>query len=65
MRGLRLLTGAVLASLAGACGDHHDDGHEWTAEDLAELEYKWGMEVSLLRLFFLHLVHSGLVPFWS
>lgn len=47
MRGVQFLTAAVLASLAGACGNHGDDGHEWTAEELAELEHKWGMEVSL------------------
>lgn len=45
-----VLVTAVLASLAAACGSghnhHHDDGHEWTAEELAELERKWGMEVS-------------------
>lgn len=40
-----LLT-AALASLAAACGNHKHDDHEWTAEELAELEHKWGMEVS-------------------
>lgn len=52
MRGTQFLTAAVLASLAGACGNHGADGHEWTAEELAELEHKWGMEVSLLGPFF-------------
>jgi agmatinase len=28
-----------------ACGGH-DDGKEWTKEELAELEDKWGHEVS-------------------
>lgn len=45
MRGVVLLT-AVLASLAAACGSHNHDDHEWTVEELAELERKWGMEVS-------------------
>lgn len=44
MRGAVLLT-AALASLAAACGSHNHDDHEWTAEELAELERKWGMEV--------------------
>lgn len=35
----------ALASLAAACGSHGHDDHEWTAEELAELEHKWGMEV--------------------
>lgn len=45
MRALR--AALVLASLAAACGGGrgHDD-HEWTAGELAELEHKWGMEVS-------------------
>ncbi|CAN8096433.1 unnamed protein product [Discula destructiva] len=43
MRGIQILAAAVLASLVGACGNH-DDGHEWTAEELAELEHKWSME---------------------
>ena len=38
---------AALASLAEACGGHHKhDDRVWTAEEVAELEYKWGMEVS-------------------
>lgn len=43
----------VLASLAAACGGgHRHDDHEWTAEELAELEHKWGMEVSSGVFFF-------------
>lgn len=39
---LHLLT---LGGLASACGhDHHDD-KEWTKEELADLEAKWGYEV--------------------
>lgn len=45
MRALR--AALVFASLAAACGNHGHDDHEWTAEELAELEFKWGMEVSL------------------
>lgn len=47
MRCVRALLVAALASLVGACGNHQHDDHEWTAEELAELEQKWGMEVSL------------------
>lgn len=35
-----------MTSLAAACGGHHKhDDRVWTAEEIAELEYKWGMEV--------------------
>ncbi|KAL1880663.1 hypothetical protein Daus18300_001275 [Diaporthe australafricana] len=39
---------AALASLAKACGGggHKHDDRVWTAEEVAELEHKWGMEVS-------------------
>lgn len=47
MRGTRALLTAALAWRAAACGNHGHDGHEWTAEELAELEHKWGMEVRL------------------
>jgi hypothetical protein len=50
MRSGRALLFAALASLAAACGHHQHDDHEWTAEELAELEHKWGMEVSYLFL---------------
>lgn len=56
MRGSVLLT-AALASLAAACGSHKHDDHEWTAEELAELERKWGMEVR--KLFSLSLFNSS------
>lgn len=46
MRGFQLVAAVALASLAAACGNHAHDEHEWTAEELAELEHKWGMEVS-------------------
>lgn len=41
-----LLVAFAFASLAAACGSHGHDDREWTAEELAELEFKWGMEVS-------------------
>jgi agmatinase len=44
---LRLLTALLpaIAGLVSACGhDHHSD-REFTPEELAELERKWGMEV--------------------
>jgi hypothetical protein len=38
---------AALASVAEACGGHHKhEDRVWTAEEIADLEYKWGMEVS-------------------
>lgn len=38
---------AALVSLTEACGGHHKhEDRVWTAEEIAELEYKWGMEVS-------------------
>lgn len=46
MRGIQVLAAAALASLAAACGNHAHDEREWTAEELAELESKWGAEVS-------------------
>lgn len=45
MRGAQLVAAAALASLAAACGNHAHDEREWTAEELAELEAKWGAEV--------------------
>lgn len=45
MRGIHFVV-AALASLAAACGNHAHDQREWTADELAELEHKWGMEVS-------------------
>lgn len=58
-----VLVTAVLASLAAACGSHnHDDGHEWTAEELAELERKWGMEVSKPLSFRLYLYTLWKIP---
>ncbi|KAG5989361.1 hypothetical protein E4U54_004353 [Claviceps lovelessii] len=36
----------ALASPGSACGDGHDDVKEWTKEELAELEAKWGFEWS-------------------
>lgn len=45
---------AALASLAEACGGHHKhEDRVWTAEEVAELEYKWGMEVSGREAFLL------------
>ncbi|KAG6007362.1 hypothetical protein E4U21_006066 [Claviceps maximensis] len=49
--GLTCLLLLALASHASACGGGHDghDGHdskEWTREELAELEAKWGFEWS-------------------
>lgn len=34
----------ALVGSSYACGGH-DDGKEWTKEELAELEEKWGFEV--------------------
>ncbi|KAG6001043.1 hypothetical protein E4U43_001431 [Claviceps pusilla] len=36
----------ALASPGSACGGGHDDVKEWTREELAELEAKWGFEWS-------------------
>lgn len=47
----------TLAGLTGGCGHHHDD-KEWTKEDLAELEAKWGFDVSSLSYFFLLYIYS-------
>lgn len=43
---LAALLATAGAAVACAGGKHHDD-HEWTKEELDELERKWGMEVSL------------------
>jgi hypothetical protein len=49
---------AALASLAEACGGHHKhEDRVWTAEEIAELEYKWGMEVSELERNFSSFTH--------
>lgn len=40
----------ALASPGSACGDGHDDVKEWTKEELAELEAKWGFEVNQFPL---------------
>lgn len=50
MRALRAALVLACASVAAGCGGHGHDDHEWTAEELAELEYKWGMEVSFPKL---------------
>lgn len=34
----------MLGALSSACNHHHED-KEWTKEELAELEAKWGFEV--------------------
>jgi agmatinase len=44
MRINQLLAVLPLAGLTLGCGHHHDD-KEWTAEELAELEAKWGFDV--------------------
>lgn len=51
MRFDHLLPVFTLAGLALGCNDHHDD-KKWTAEELAELEAKWGFDVSSLFLHF-------------
>ena len=38
----------AFARLAGACGDHGHD-KDFTPEELAELERKWGFEVRIPR----------------
>ncbi|KAG4267306.1 agmatinase [Fusarium proliferatum] len=43
MRFDHLLPVFTLAGLALGCNDHHDD-KKWTAEELAELEAKWGFD---------------------
>lgn len=62
MRGLLLV---ALASLAAACGNHGHDGREWTAEELADLETKWGMEVRFCHsyLFIKSSWHPSYLPF--
>lgn len=54
MRGIQILVAAALASLAAACGNHAHDEREWTAEELLELEQKWGAEVSQFYFQFSH-----------
>lgn len=49
MRLSSLLLCCSSALLAAGCGDHGDDGKEWTKAELDELEAKWGFEVSWPR----------------
>lgn len=45
MKTYSLLGALLFAGLCAGCGgDNHDD-KEWTKEELAELEAKWGFEV--------------------
>jgi len=44
MRPLTLLGSLLLSGVCLACGGH-DDGKEWTKEELDELEAKWGYEM--------------------
>lgn len=46
MRPRDIFSGLLLAALTTACGHEHDeDGKEWTEDELAELEARWGYEV--------------------
>ena len=53
LRLLAALLPAIAGLVSGCAHDHHSD-REFTPEELAELERKWGMEVMLLpfTLFF-------------
>lgn len=44
MKPLGALGALFFAGVCAACGGH-DDGKEWTKEELDELEAKWGYEV--------------------
>lgn len=45
MRASSLLRLLALSGLSNACGHDHHDEKEWTKEELADLEAKWGFEV--------------------
>lgn len=49
MKSTALLSLLALAGLSAGCGHDHDD-KEWTQEELAELQAKWGNEVGLYPL---------------
>ncbi|POS76852.1 guanidinobutyrase [Diaporthe helianthi] len=57
--GWALFVLAALASLTEACGGHHKhEDRVWTAEEIAELEHKWGMEWPFAGIgSFAHLKH--------
>jgi hypothetical protein len=45
---MKVFTAAVLSAIAGVvsgCAHDHSNGRDFTPEELAELERKWGMEV--------------------
>lgn len=44
MKPVDALKALLFAGVCAACGGH-DDGKEWTKEELDELEAKWGYEV--------------------
>ena len=47
MKSAALMSLLLWSGLSAACGGHGDhDGKEWTKEELAELEAKWGFDVS-------------------
>jgi agmatinase len=51
MKVTSLLPFLALAARGSCCGGHDDK--EWTKEELAELEEKWGHEVSFLTPVFM------------
>ena len=50
MRPVEVLNALFLARVCTACAGGHDDDQEWTRDELAELEAKWGEEVWLAPL---------------
>lgn len=50
MRTSSLLRLLALSGLSNACGHDHHDEKEWTKEELADLEAKWGFEVGHPKL---------------
>ena len=49
LRLLAALLPAIAGLVSGCAHDHHND-REFTPEELAELERKWGMEVRFYHL---------------
>lgn len=46
MKSAAFLSLLLCSGLSAACGGHEHDDKEWSKEELAELEEKWGHEVS-------------------
>jgi thioesterase domain-containing protein len=47
MKSYRVLTLILLGATSFACTGHSNEAEGWTKEDLAELEAKWGQNVSI------------------